>query len=468
MSELEPLLHPESFRDKLGTVDEKGKRKWIYSLKPKGKFYNWRSLLSYFYLAVFFILPLIKIDGNPLFLINVTEAKFILFGVVFWPQDFFIFMLGMLTFMVFVVLFTVVFGRVFCGWVCPQTIFMEMVFRKIEYIIEGDAEQQKRRASHGWTSERIRLRAFKLILFFLISFLISNTFLSYIIGFDEVLKIATEPISAHLGGFIAILFFTGVFLLVYTFVREQVCTIVCPYGRLQGVLLDKKSIVVAYDYKRGEPRGHVKKGETKTTGDCVDCGLCVKVCPTGIDIRNGTQLECINCTACMDACDTIMDRVGYKKGLVRYASEDGIAKSEKLRFTPRIKAYSLVLLILIGIEATLLATRTDVDATVLRAQGQLFQTRPDNKISNLYNIEIINKTKYNLPITFKLDGLDGYIEMVGKTHEVKKESELKETFFVIVDSDKIKQRKTNFKVVVYSGDKKLVSASTTFFGQINN
>lgn len=466
MSELDPLIQPESFRDRLGTVDAEGARKWVYANQPKGRFYNWRSYLSYFYLAIFFTLPLIKVNGNPLFLAGIIDRKFILFGAIFWPQDFFIFMLGMLTFMVFIILFTVVFGRVFCGWVCPQTIFMEMVFRKIEYAIEGDAEKQKRRAKDGWTKERIRLRTLKLIAFFLISFLISNTFLSYIIGFDEVKKIATEPISDHLGGFFSILIFTGVFLLVYTFVREQVCTIVCPYGRLQGVLLDKKSIIVAYDYLRGEPRGHDKKNAEKTHGDCVDCGLCVRVCPTSIDIRNGTQLECINCTACIDACDSIMDKVGTPRGLIRYDSEDGISKNEKLRFTPRIKAYSFVLFILAAIEATLLITRTDVDATIMRAQGQLFQKVDSINISNLYNIEILNKSNKTYPITLKLEDMNGTIKVVGKDMILAPESEIKETFFVVVPENQLKQRKTNFKISVYSGDEKLVTAKSTFFGQV--
>ena len=466
MSELDPLLHPETFRDRLGTVDAEGARKWVYASQPKGRFYNWRGYLSYFYLAVFFTLPLIKVNGNPLFLAGIIDRKFILFGVIFWPQDFFIFMLGMLTFMVFIILFTVVFGRVFCGWVCPQTIFMEMVFRKIEYAIEGDAEKQKRSAKDGWTKERVTLRILKLIAFFVISFLISNTFLSYIIGFDEVKKIATEPIREHLGGFAAILIFTGVFLMVYTFVREQVCTIVCPYGRLQGVLLDKKSILVAYDYLRGEPRGHDKKNTEKTHGDCVDCGLCVRVCPTSIDIRNGTQLECINCTACIDACDSIMDKVGTPRGLIRYDSEDGITKNEKLRFTPRIKAYSFVLFILAGIEAALLITRTDVDATIMRAQGQLFQQPDSGNISNLYNIEILNKSKNTYPVTLKLEGMNGTIKIVGKDMILGSETEIQETFFVVVPEKEIKQRKTNFKISVYAGDKKLVTAKSTFFGQV--
>jgi cytochrome c oxidase accessory protein FixG len=285
-------IKDESFRDSIATITKEGKRNWIYAQKPKGKFYNARSILSIFYLAVFFSLPFIRVHGNPFFLFNVLERKFIFFGVIFWPQDFFIFGIGMLTFILFVVLFTVVYGRVFCGWACPQTIFMEMVFRKIEYWIEGDANHQRTLNKAPYTSQKIIKKGFKHIVFFAIAFIIANTFLAYIIGTDELFEMMREPLAEHVGGFISLLVFTGAFYGVYAFFREQVCLIVCPYGRLQGVMLDKNSILVAYDYLRGEPRAKFKKNEERTKGDCIDCHQCVNVCPTGIDIRHGTQLEC--------------------------------------------------------------------------------------------------------------------------------------------------------------------------------
>src|SRR4051812_20702916 len=242
------------FRDSVATVTKEGKRNYIWPKKPRGRLYNLRSGFSIVYLLIFFGLPFIKVNGEPLLMINILERKFIIFGMIFWPQDFFIFGIAMLTFIVFVILFTVAFGRIWCGWACPQTIFMEMVFRKIEYLIDGDNAEQKRLSSSSWNAIKIRKRLLKHSIFFIISFLIANTFLAYIIGIDKLKLLVTEGPFSHMGGFVALVVFTAVFYSVYARFREQACLVVCPYGRLQGVLLDRNSVVIAYDYNRGEPR----------------------------------------------------------------------------------------------------------------------------------------------------------------------------------------------------------------------
>ncbi len=458
----------ESFRDHIGTIAEDGKRKWIFAKQVSGKLYQWRSYVSYVYLLIFFILPWIKVNGRPLFLMNLIERKFILFGQVFWPQDFFVFVIAMLTFIVFIVLFTVVFGRIFCGWICPQTIFMEMVFRKIEYLIEGNADQQRRLNSQGWSKEKILKKTAKVSAFFILSFVIANYFLAYILGMDNVLLYMREGIAAHLGTFVPLVIFTLIFFFVYLWFREQVCLIVCPYGRLQGVMLDADSIVVAYDYKRGEERGKFNRHETRTKGDCVDCNECVKVCPTGIDIRNGTQLECINCTACIDACNNIMDKFDLKQGLIRYASENTIAKGEKLKFSLRTKAYTAVLAILAGVLITLLVTRKDIQTTVMRAQGMLYQKQENGKISNLYNVKMINKTTHAIPVEIVVEEPKGAeVRMIGKHLNVPKESIGDGMFFVVADPALFTHRKNKIELALYVNGKKVDEVKTTFMSPNN-
>jgi cytochrome c oxidase accessory protein FixG len=454
----------QSFRDSVATIDKTGHRNYIFPKKPKGKLYNKRTLASIIYLIIFFGLPFIKVNGEPLFMINVLKRKFILFGQIFGPQDFFIFALGMLTFMVFIILFTVVFGRVFCGWACPQTIFMEMVFRKIEYWIEGDSNKQRQLKEMPWNGYKIRKRVTKIIIFYLLSFLIANFFMAYLISMDEVLNYIREGISSHFGTFLALIGFSTIFFFVFYWFREQVCIVVCPYGRLQGVLLDKNSIVVAYDYVRGEPRGKLKKEATENFGDCVDCAACVRVCPTGIDIRNGTQLECVNCTACIDSCDEIMVSVKKPTGLIRFASESQVAKSEKPKFNTRIIAYSVVLLTLISALGFMLASRDDVDVTILRTSGSVYQTLPDGSIGNIYNAKLANKTHKDIPLTLRLENIKGEIEVIGKDILVEKEGYKNATFIIKVATTEIKNRRTPIQISVYQDNKKIRTLATTFIG----
>lgn len=459
----------ESFRDSISTINAEGKRNWIYPQKPNGPLFDKRKLVSYIYLILFFTLPFIKLNGEPLLQLNILERKFIIFGLIFWPQDLFLAALALLTFMVFIVLFTVVFGRLFCGWVCPQTIFMEMVFRRIEYWIEGDANQQRKLKKQPWNREKITKRVGKLLIFFVLSFIIGNFFFSYIIGMDELIKTIVEPVDQHIGGLVGMVAFSGVFFFVYTYFREQICLVVCPYGRLQGVLLDRNSIVVAYDYVRGEPRAKLKKAaEMERAGDCVDCNACVRVCPTGIDIRNGTQLECVNCTACIDACNHIMEEVGKPKGLIRYDSENGIANGTKLKITGRIVGYSAVLLLLVTGLAFGISSRSNIETTILRAPGMLFQKVGEDSLSNLYNYKIVNKTRNEMPVEIRMESIPGKIRHIGAHQNlVLKEAGIAEgTFFLTLHKKDVTERKNKITFSIVSGEKVLETYTTNFLGPI--
>lgn len=457
----------ESYRDHISTVDETGKRVWVYPKKPKGRFTNYRLVTSLVLLALLFIGPFLKIDGEPFLLFNILERKFIIFGQVFWPQDFFLAVIGMITLVVFIILFTVVFGRIFCGWICPQTIFMEWVFRKVEYWIEGDYMAQKRLGKLPWNQEKILKKGSKHLIFLAISVLIMHTFVAYIIGVEETWGLVQAgPLEAP-GGFVAMVVLTGLFYGVFSQLREQVCTTICPYGRLQGVLLDKQSVVVAYDHVRGEERFKFRKGEDRDAlgkGDCIDCKQCVYVCPTGIDIRNGTQLECINCTACIDACDSIMDAIDKPRGLVRYASEENIVEKLKFRFTGRMKAYTMLLVVLLGVMVSLLIVRSDFEATVLRTPGIMYQEREDGRISNLYQVKIVNKTNKDQPVSFELLTPEGSLEMVGEDIYLKKQGIGQGAFFIVLDPGSLTQMSSTVEIGVYSQGELIETVKTKFLG----
>ena len=457
----------EEFRDRIATVNEDGSRKWIYPKKPAGKYFTKRKIVSYILLVLLFGAPHVYINGHQSLLFNIIERKFVILGKVFWPQDLYLFAIALIVGVVFIILFTIIYGRIFCGWVCPQTIFMEMVFRRIEYWIEGDWTHQRKLNAGPWNFEKIRKKVSKHVIFWLISFLIANTFLAYIIGSEELWKIQTSPIGEHAGGLIAILLFTFVFYFVFTLLREQVCTTICPYGRLQSVLLDENSLVVAYDHKRGEERAKFKKSEDRTStgkGDCIDCYQCVNVCPTGIDIRNGTQLECVNCTACIDACDHIMDNVGLERGLIGFLSEKGITTGVKFQWTRRVVSYTLLLISMLIVLTILLLTRKDFSTTILRQRGSTYQITNDGKISNIFEINLTNKTQKDYTVTLKLEHSDAEIDLVVEDLVLKSEDYLKERFIMKLPIDKVTTGKEIITVIVYGNGREIDRVDTKFIG----
>jgi cytochrome c oxidase accessory protein FixG len=458
-------LTNEQFRDSLATVDDRGDRVWIYPKKPKGKLHNYRILVTIFLLGILLSGPFIKINGNPFLLLNIFDRKFVIFGQIFWPQDTHLLIFVLLIFVVFILVFTVAFGRIWCGWACPQTIFMEMVFRKIEYWIEGDANQQKKLNSASWTAEKVLKKGVKQLIFIAISLIISHTVMAYLIGIEETIDIISHSPANNMAGFIGLMAFTGIFYFVFSYFREQACIVVCPYGRLQGVLLDKNSIVVAYDWLRGEPRGKKskKKEENIAKGDCIDCTLCVQVCPTGIDIRNGTQLECVNCTACIDACDDVMLKVNRPTGLIRFDSFNGIEKKEQLKFNPRIAAYTGILVILISAFFYLIFSREILEATITRVPGTLYTLTESGTVSNLYQVQVINKSNEELPVILNLKDVEGVVKLIGGGDlNLAVQEKQERTFFVEIPKGKLKGGKNQIVIEVISGERIIDEIKTSF------
>ncbi|MEJ5995042.1 cytochrome c oxidase accessory protein CcoG [Pedobacter sp. Du54] len=448
------------------TQKNKKGRNFLYPKKPSGKLYTYRKWVSYFLLLFLFGCPFVKLNGEQLVLLNFIERKFVFFGLIFTPQDFYLFALAMMIFIIFIVCFTVVLGRLWCGWACPQTIFMEMVFRRIEYWIEGDANKQKKLDAQAWNTEKVVKKGSKHLIFLIISFAIANTFLAYIIGSEQLYKIITEPVALHLSGFFSICLFTLIFYGVFAYVREVVCTVICPYGRLQGVLLDNQSLIVAYNEKRGEPRGHLQKNNAQTnTGDCIDCGLCVQVCPTGIDIRQGTQLECVNCTACIDSCNEVMIKINKPVNLIGFFTQDFIQHKKPFKLSLRAYGYAAVLALVMIVFSSLIYKRQDVETTVLRASGTLYQTNTDGTISNLYHAELINKTNKTVKFTFRSKDPADQIKFIQLPKHLPKEGSTQITFFLFKEPKNIKEYKSEVSFEVVSDGKVVSTAATTFFSQ---
>lgn len=461
------VLDPTTFRDSVNTMDESGKRKWVYPKKPNGRYTNYRLWVSIFLLIIYFGVPFIKINGNPFLMINILDRQFFMVGQPFYPQDFFILALGAIASLVFIILFTVVFGRIFCGWFCPQTIFMEMIFRKIEYAIEGDRNKQIKLDKQPWNSEKIWKRGLKWSIYIIISLVITHIMFMYIVGYREVFRIMSQGPFAHPTNFLVMILFTGAFYFVFAWFREQVCTLVCPYGRLQGVLIDKQTINVYYDFKRGESRSKWRKGEDRKAegkGDCIDCNQCVVVCPTGIDIRNGQQLECVNCTACIDACDEVMEKVGLPKGLIRYATEDEIEKEEKFTFNNRMKAYTVVLALLVGFLGFLLYNRGSLEAKFIKPAGSTYFVK-EGKITNTYNYTILNKGNEDRVITLKvLEPAHGIVVFSDSEKiKIKKDQISKGTINISFPESEIKLSKQNMKIGVYDEKGSLLDTYETYF-----
>jgi cytochrome c oxidase accessory protein FixG len=382
-----PVLPPEE--RVLSTLEADGRRRWLSPRLATGRFWSRRRVVAYSLIAVYTLLPFIKINGRQALQFDLANARFMVFGLELRPTD--LELLAVFGLIVFLTVFfaTAIVGRVWCGWACPQTVYLEFVFRPIERLCLGTKGKggKPRKAVAGWRTVAMYL------VFFVISFHLANTFLAYFIGVDQLNEyIWTSTPWAHPRAFALVMFVTGLMLFDFCYWREQLCIIGCPYGRFQSVLLDRSSLIVGYDSARGEPRGHGRERGAKALGDCVDCHMCVEVCPTGIDIRDGLQLECVNCTQCIDACDAVMDRVGLPRGLIRYSSQSALDGKPTHVARPRVMIYMGLILALCLLFVALLVTRQAFDVTLLRGLGSPFNIAADGMVENIVRAKLVNRT----------------------------------------------------------------------------
>ncbi len=401
----------DSPEEVLSTMTREGKRRWLYPTPSYGPFYRWRRLVAWALILIYLLLPIIPINGQPAVLLDFIHREFAVFGIIFYPTDTVLLMLALILVTLTVVLGTALFGRVWCGWACPQTVYLEFVYRPIERLIEGKEHVRKRRDEGPWTWDKIWRKTLKMSIYLVISLVLAHTFVAYFVGWDNLLAWMTDPPTAHWGFFVMMAFTTALVMFDFTYFREQMCTITCPYARMQSVLLDPDSLIVAYDPNRGEPRAKRSKkkirmemqGLLPPQGDCIDCKACVRTCPTGIDIRDGLQMECIACTQCIDACDEIMDRIEKPRGLIRYTSENELAGKPTRILRPRTVLYSSLLIVLAGLFVYTLATRNAYDIDVGRSVGAPYTVLPDERITNRLRFRVRNQT--NHPSAFTIEAV---------------------------------------------------------------
>ena len=389
--------------DKLSMIDAEGHRRYIQPADAPGRFNRWRTAVFVALIVIYLALPFISIGGQQALLFDIPGRRFYLFGATFNAQDFY------LAFFVFsgigfgLIVVSALWGRIWCGWACPQTVFLEGVFRRIERWIEGPRARRIRLEKAALNWDKFWRKGLKHTLYFLIAAVIAHTFLAYFVGREQLLDMIGSSPGANVATFTWAVVLTGIFYFNFFWFREQLCIVICPYGRLQSALQDRDTLLIGYDVKRGEPRG---KAKDPNAGDCVDCRRCVQVCPTGIDIRHGLQLECIGCARCIDACDEIMDKLGRPRGLVRYDSERGLTENRRRFWRPRVFVYGTAALAGLIVATVWMSGRTTFTANVVRPQKAPF-TLVDDGLRNALSIQVTNKTDEPAQVTLVAEAPEG-------------------------------------------------------------
>lgn len=434
----------------LPTLNEDGSRNWLRPRPSPGRWWRRRRVVAYALMVLFFALPYLRINGKPAILLDVPQRQFTILGTTFLPTDTLLLMLllGILIFSVY--LFSALFGRVWCGWACPQTVYMEFLFRPIERLIEGGRSGSIRidRSKNHFHPRRL----LKGVIYGALSLFLAHTFLAYFVGVETLVRWVRLSPYQNPVPFLVMAVTTLLIFADFAWFREQTCLIACPYGRWQSVMLDRQSMVVSYDYTRGEPRTLGVRDRPDTAGDCVDCSACVTTCPTGIDIRNGLQMECVHCTQCMDACDAIMDQVGKPQGLIRYSSQDALAGKSWRLLRPRVLIYPAVLAVFVGAFAWALGTKQTADVTVLRSQAEPFSIEPDGRVSNQVRIRIANRGRSTHEYRIAVAGAEAGTVIVPVNPLVVEENAIETTsLFVLLPRESFTAGRHDITITINDG-----------------
>lgn len=447
----------QDFRDRPVNIDAEGQRKWIRAKQPKGKWYLRRSIVGYTLILFLIVAPFMSVNGHPFMMLDILNRKFFIFGLTVFTEDTYILAMVMAVVVVSVVLFTVVYGRLWCGWACPQTLFLELIYRRIEFLFDGNGRSGRKKSVDSTNSKGLLF--LKHGIYLLITFLFTNVLLMWFTGPAGLWKIISEPISAHLGGFFFMVAISLFYYWIYAHFREQVCTLFCPYGRMQGVLLDNRSMAVIYDYKRGEPRNpRISEG-----GDCINCRQCIAVCPTGIDIRNGSQLECIHCASCIDECNIVMKKIGKPLNLIRYDSFQGIESGRRSLLNARSIAYSTVLFLLMILLAYSVGSRNTLDVTIWRTPGTLYQQLDNETLSNIYQVMFLNKGTEQMELTPKLlNQPTGELSIAGDKVILPPNGKVKEALIIKMKKSALTGSETSLSIGLYSGGELKETIKTNF------
>ncbi len=395
-----PRSIPTADERVLATLNKDGSRRWLRPRLSPGRFLNGRKIVGYALIVLFAALPYIRINGKPAMLLDLPNREFTFFGRTFLPTDTLLLAFMLLTIFVTIFLLTALFGRVWCGWGCPQTVYMELVYRPVERLFEG-----KTYKSGGRVPLSPARAAGKYLTFLAISMFLAHVFLAYFVGIETLAHWVRQSPLTHPAAFLVMAGTTTLMMIDFCFFREQMCTLACPYGRFQSVLLDRQSLIIGYDTQRGEPRGKLKKDAPDDSGDCIDCKACVVTCPTGIDIRDGLQLECIGCAQCIDACDEIMDKIQKPRGLIRYSSQEAMEKGRSRLLRPRVVIYPLVLVVLVSLFSLTLAKKGSADVSFLRHRGQPYQVLESGAISSTLLVKIVNRSDDARTYGISVDGV---------------------------------------------------------------